>query len=712
MVPLGRNCIKLCCVALLCASAAFAQDAEPITAEEAPATQAPSVEVKAAPKPRPKPAVDAGTATPTKSTVPSSVPIAAVVPAADAGTVTAPTGKPPAQQFLAAQVDEADLVKSWAAWRQAFDQGNGTLEKEARQGLLAARNASDVPGFEAFAFGWVRAASAREASGDATAAVELSSAAVEIAPTLPTAHFSLAASLFAAAPDDVSRWGSALWAALGSVAEDPRFARASMGDFGAAVIFAWVFTVFAVIWVMFFRRARCFFHDVSASLPGAVAGWLSTTLGLVLLLVPIVFRMGGVPSLLAVFLAFTFYVSTRERAVAALLITSLAFVPMVGEALTARSVFGGTPAEVAYVVEQAGPGTEVLAASLADKVKAGQAEFPEAAALGHYYLHRGKLELAQQALKAALAIKPQDPVAMNNLATALFLSGDIENPKTLYEDAAKTDLLSGAALHNLAHLYKKRLVLFGDTVAAEADKALASLRESRERDPSLASRADPDPTKPLLSSMLVTVSLPQDMLFSMASKGDSAERVGSQLSLLLMGEFAEDSLALIYPGFLALLVFGLGFLGTTLAVARSCQKCGRSFSRRSEPNVAKGSKLCVQCINVFVKKGVVSPTTRLRKQIEVARHTERQNRWERGLGLVFTGMGHVFAGAPIIGSILGFFFLLIVSIFVFRYGVLRAPYGGIPLVVKLVPLGILFVTVHSLSLRRFFKKNLESGHGA
>ena len=42
--------------------------------------------------------------------------------------------------------------------------------------------------------------------------------------------------------------------------------------------------------------------------------------------------------------------------------------------------------------------------------------------------------------------------------------------------------------------------------------------------------------------------------------------------------------------------------------------------------------------------------------------------------------------------------------FVFRDGVMRSPYGEIPLALRLVPLGLIFLTVYLLSLRGLYKR--------
>ncbi|HET8734396.1 MAG TPA: hypothetical protein VFM45_11575, partial [Anaeromyxobacteraceae bacterium] len=78
-----------------------------------------------------------------------------------------------------------------------------------------------------------------------------------------------------------------------------------------------------------------------------------------------------------------------------------------------------------------------------------------------------------------------------------------------------------------------------------------------------------------------------------------------------------------------------------LAPCHACEKCGRPACRRCD---AGGGPLCGQCVNVFVKKGVVDARDRLRKEAQVRRHRQVHAVVARALAITGGGAGHVFVG--------------------------------------------------------------------
>jgi hypothetical protein len=109
-------------------------------------------------------------------------------------------------------------------------------------------------------------------------------------------------------------------------------------------------------------------------------------------------------------------------------------------------------------------------------------------------------------------------------------------------------------------------------------------------------------------------------------------------------------------------------------------------------------------VNVFVKKNAVAAAMKVRKQLEVARYESNTEKVAYGLGALWSGMGHVFSGATVRGTLYGFLFGLLVTGVILRDGVLRAPYEPLPVLVWLVPAGLVLVALYVLTLRGLRKR--------
>jgi hypothetical protein len=210
---------------------------------------------------------------------------------------------------------------------------------------------------------------------------------------------------------------------------------------------------------------------------------------------------------------------------------------------------------------------------------------------------------------------------------------------------------------------------------------------------------DERPAGPVVANALVrTVPLEREVLKSYAAAGDAGDRVRSQLTLMLLGDLPAQ-VAPFFPALVAALLLGFGGLARTLRAARECNRCGKAVSSRGDPDVSPGSLMCTQCVNVFAKKNVVAPSLKVRKQLEVARYHSRLERTGVVLSAVWSGMGHVFAGLPVRGALIGFAFIAALAGTFLRAGLLRTPYESLPTALKVAPLLVLLVAVYVLSFR-------------
>lgn len=617
----------------------------------------------------------------------------------------APAPRAPATPLAVTRANDADLGAAWDKWRLANASPDIKAEAAARKELLKLKKEIGASNLESFAQGMLRAALVHEAAGDSAGAIDLGLSAVELAPDVPSSWLGLARVYVSVDPSGLGRIIDAFKTALVKTVSDPRYLRPAIADFATALLTALTALAVAVVVVLFARRARYFFYDFHFLFPKALARWQSAAIAALILLLPVVFRMGVAPALLAGFAAVVLYLTTAERVVAAVLVTLLGAMPTLGALVVRQTAFAGTPAETAYLLEQGGEGAEQLAQGVAKKAAEDKATFAELFALGRFELRRGQLDLAVPRLKAALLKRPNEPRAELNLGVATLLTGDLENPKSLFENTAKAEPSLAEPLFDLARLYQRRGATLGnDVLAAELDRANAAMVEARVRNPAIPADEKPAAGEKLsANTYLMTLPLASADLLSLARLPEAEERVHSQLSASLLGDLPE-LVAPFFPALGALLLLVLGFLSRALEAARPCTKCGAPVSRRGDRELPKGSQMCTQCVNVFARKGVVPPSLKVRKQLEVSRYQTRMERLSFAFGLACSGMGHVFTGLVVRGTAYGFLFLLVIVLFLQRNGVLRAPYESAPMVLRLVPLGLVFLGVYLLSLRGLFRR--------
>ncbi len=604
-----------------------------------------------------------------------------------------PKKEPPT--MVVRNVSDADLRAVWNKWAAANRSKNVAAELAARRELVATRQLIGSTNMELWAVGLLRAAEAWEEAGDSGAAVEIAVTASELAPDLPATWFLLARLYMQADPSGVGRYLSAWQKGLFAELRDARYLRPLVADLAAVLLIALIITCGVVLVVLALRRGYYFLYDFHFFFPRAAARWQTSAIALLLLSLPIVFRMGVAPTLLGLFAALTLYLSLRERVVAVVLIGLLGFVPLIAGFVVERTAFAETPAEDLYRIERGGPGIEPLVQRYEKLAAEDKVGFAERFVLGHYHLNRGHLDQAIVHLKGALALRPDDVPAKMALAKAFFLLGDLENSRSMF-DTLKS---SAIGLVNLSRVYSRRVQVYGESNLTELDKANSALMEARQLDPSVPAIAadEPLPREIIGNTYLRTLPLQQADLLALAKGDVAAARVRSQFSQLLVGD-VPSAIAPFFPLLVALALLGFGFLNNSLEAARVCNRCGRPVSRRGDPDVSPGSAMCTQCVNVFARKNVVAPSVKVRKQLEVARYESQKERASTVLGVLWSGMGHVFAGMPARGAFYGFLFVVAITGAVLRSGVVRAPYEGAPVVIKLLPVIGLFLLVYPLSL--------------
>ncbi len=668
--------------------------------EEVIRQEVPARPVRASP---PVPEVRPAASTPLRTPA-GPVKAAEKTPAAPAPVVAA---RVPPKPILLPTSSDATLLATWERWRKAWTDLDLKTAETAQEELITLKEDLGVEDLETFSFAFARASEVKLLANDPLASLSLAQAAVKLAPDLPSSHLALARSQFAVDAAAFGEYVGSVQNGLAAMLRDPRYRRPVLADLASAVIFALLATALTVTLVLFLRKVRYFLHDFHHLFPRSAARWQSLAIAGLLLSLPIVFRLGLTPILLVLFAAVVLYLSVVERIVAAALIALLGVLPLLAGVAVEQTAFAGTVAEDLQRLERGGDAAEEAAARLTHRHLKEQPVFPELFALARYELRRGKLDAAVTHFKAAAALRTNDARLLTNLGNAMMAQGDPEGAAEMYKSATQADPTLAAPLYNISRLYNRRAATAPDEqVGGELDKALTAITTAQKLDASLLTRKEPPEENLLHNRLLISPPLPTAELASLAVSPERGDRVRAQLALALVGT-AADPVASVYPALAALLLLGLGLTAPRLGSSRACEKCGRAVCRRCDPELGMGSQLCNQCVNVFARKGVVPPPVKVRKQLEVDRYQGRMNRFSYLFGLICSGAGHLFSGLPIRGALYVFCFLFLVFNVFFRVGILRPPFGSLPMLMRLAPVGVAFLLLYLLSLRGLYKRQTE-----
>ncbi|XXF80533.1 hypothetical protein P2318_12500 [Myxococcaceae bacterium GXIMD 01537] len=693
-----RPILVVLLLALLPASSAVAQLTAPSRIEEmeeseqADDTQPSEEEPEADITPEveaPAPKAEAGKGKPAAEPVkPPEAPAAPVEPAP----------RPTLAPLLAPQVSNDDLLALWKQWQQAYAAKDAPGAEAALRELLTRKEEVEAADLEPLSMGLLRAAEARRTAGDAGAAAQLTEAAVALSPDLPAVHFASAEALARRDATAVGRYLGALKQACVALWKDPRHRRLALADLGAVGLFALVMTAVAVVGVLFARRARYLLHDFHHFLPRALERWQSALLALLLLAMPVVLRLGVVPVLVVLLASVAVYLSVAERAVAWGLLALLGVTPLAAQELVRATSFAGSVAEDVYLLERGGLAADEAGARVRARLASRSATFAELFALGRFEARRGALPDALAHYKAASALRSGDVRLLTNWGNALLASGDTEGAQQLYATASRGASLPAPAYNLAMVLRRKAKVAPDEQVSGVLNQAREAYSTATDLDPSLLMRDSPPEGPMRVNQLVMSLPLPASELEGLETGDGNHERVAAQLTRALVPGVVGP-VAWGLPALAGGLLFGWGFLRQRLNASKVCEKCGRSVCRRCDPELGVGSQLCTQCVNVFARKGLVPPQMRARKQEQVDRHQAWMDRVALVLGALASGAGHVFAGLPLRGALYLFLFLLGVGGLVLHPGLLRAPYGAAPALLKLALVALVLLPVYLLTLR-------------
>jgi hypothetical protein len=467
-------------------------------------------------------------------------------------------------------------------------------------------------------------------------------AAVRLAPDFPDAHLALARALVAESPGKVGPAFGAFADAIAAGARDPRTSRAFLGDLASAAFAAVFAAALATVLLLVVRRLRLFLHDFHhLPLLRGTAPVQATFVALVTLAAPVAFGVGPLLAATVALLAVWLYLSLAERLVATAALLALVALPWAAGAVVRGTAWTGSLAERVWAIEQ-GDVSDEEAAALAARFAGTPAPAPVYAALGRHHKRRGDLDEALRFYGLAAAAGANAPRLQVNVGNVLFLRDELDGAKAAYlaaTDRAGSDLVALAAAHyDLSKLYLR---------TSDMEKS-AAVREKADREAGEFLRRFGSDDDFSANRYLVDVPVPAQEIGALAAGDGSAEEVAGWVRGRLAGALPRGAWPWAPLGAVALL-WALALAGRRLGPATSCERCGGAACRRCD---GTAGAQCGQCVNVFVRKGVVDARDRLRKEAQVRRHERLRRAATRVLSVVSGGGGHVLDGAPVKGALL------------------------------------------------------------
>ncbi len=483
--------------------------------------------------------------------------------------------------------------------------------------------------------------------------------AISLDPYLPDGHFALAKTEFKKGPLGVLT--GAKHTVTGTVA---RFttARGAHDLFTVVVpifLLALFVTAFIVSIAIVLRHGTLLRHDLEEAL-GPERRSLALAIFVAVLLLPVLTFQGyGWLPLWWMALLFV-YASGVERVVAiTILLACVGVGPLVKSLETRLVTKQNALFRASLLALEGGPDSRAVT-DLEQGTRRDPGDRDLLYLLAAQYKKSGRYEDAAGLYREILRSKPDDILALNNLANLEFAAGEFQAAIARYKQGMGGSLAPerAATLHynlSLAHLQRFEYQP-AQEARSQADRLASGLiRTFDER--WKYEKGD---------YAVVDLGLDADEVwakFRGKTEGVAAKNVvGRDLAPESAGETTRSMLNRFaaFPLVFAAAIFGVRRWRGPKMFTMRCIKCGTPFCRRCHLGAVAGG-LCTQCHHLFVVRDGVSGPARNQKLLEVQKEDERRERIFRVLSLVAPGAGHVYAQRTLLGLLFVFLWALILA---------------------------------------------------
>ncbi|MBI4537585.1 MAG: hypothetical protein HY712_06475 [candidate division NC10 bacterium] len=506
-------------------------------------------------------------------------------------------------------------------WREAERHEQALLPLEVRLGLAHAPLISQT---------LVRAAEQAAGDGDSEAAARLYDRAllyqagqVEALAGRAAMRWGLSPGRLFGAARDVAQ---SVWASLGHRITGGRL----MSNLLWSLMSAWLLCLLVAAGVAALRTHTLFFHDLREGPFRPFLPAVQRSLGLLVLLAPLMLGLGLAWTALGMLLLLAPYLTPRERTVVSVLVAGLAIVPIGYRWIAAQHILAASPRMATSLAAERGETGDGLLASL----EAWRTENPKSG-LAAYYLgllqkRRGELAAAEANLAEAVKLRPGWSFAHTGLGNLHFLAGRLKEAEASYQRAASIHPAFASAA-NLGTVY---------TLQMQLDKSSEWMTRSARLDiqaAALLARAGSS-GRP---AVVMDEPVPGTVLAAGLYEGDEDDVVAEGFWGRPLRGVRVRWLAGVALVFLVAFWTHARLRGGR--VATRCQECGTPFCVHCQSDFRERA-YCSPCAPVFRDREGVPAMVKLARQREADGWSRQEARRTVWLGTLIPGGGWWYRG--------------------------------------------------------------------
>jgi tetratricopeptide (TPR) repeat protein len=536
------------------------------------------------------------------------------------------------------------LEETWFNRKQLIQQGKQTEADAALERIKQLKLEQGIDDLDFLAAGLLREAQVALDQGNAQRAISLTQSAKELAPSFPVPYFFLFRILIR--PDQMiipeamdnyfsgwHQWFNNFMAQL-----------SLLDSLIAAFLLALLVSYGIFFIVTLIRTVPLLGHEVSELIHGPLRGPVPLAYAIVILSLPMFWglKLGWIITYWIVIA--WFYLSARERIVAASFILLLgfsgAYLPRVVSILNAPASL-----ELRSLIQAIrGEGDPSVIEELQRTVEQEPNRWQGYFALAQLQKKAGSYQSALEFYQKALHQQPDAASILNNMGNAYFHLKDYNQASHYYQQALEKDPSQVATYYNLSQTFREMLIF---------DKGEQTYQEGRRRDKDLM---DEYTRRSALSGKTVVVdtSLPVKALWDeVLDVTPRDEREASLLFEQLLNGVPIQSAPWFTIGILVALAVVSAFQRQT---AFGCQTCGRIVCKKCQRSLFEFS-VCYRCwvnLKQTKKRGEVS---------QAEEQLIKKRRIAFVMTLLLPGSGHFYLGRAFQGLI----FTSLVAFFLFAW---------------------------------------------